>query len=431
MSAMERPPFDPQREREFIARGWWSDGDTLAAWLDRHARERPNAAAIDLGGTVLTWERVHDRTLRVAEGLRKLGIGPGDVVAVQLPNIPEFLIAHLAIGRLGAVMCTIHMPYRAAEIETLVRHGGARAAFCMPKAAEHFRAVLKHVIEVGPEFGELERSAPLAADYPRPDARDPFLLLYTSGTTASPKGVVHAYRTMLGNSRLGSREHLVGEVDRVLCAAPFSHLYGLYSLHCAWAIGARSVLLPAFTPVDLSTEIENRKPTALWTAPAHIAAVRAQGLLDKHNWSSLKLAIVSGSRASPELVRGLAAKLPGCAVTQLWGMTEIQAGLYTRPGDPPDMSATSAGRPSPGTEVRLSEDGELQVRGPLMFSGYLNNEADTKGAFTRDGWFCTGDLGEKRDGEFYAITGRSKDIINRGGVKFNPADIEALLDGHP
>jgi non-ribosomal peptide synthetase component E (peptide arylation enzyme) len=108
-------------------------------------------------------------------------------------------------------------------------------------------------------------------------------------------------------------------------------------------------------------------------------------------------------------------------------MTELQDGLYTRPGDPPEMSATTAGRPSPGTEARVSEEGELQVRGPLLFSGYLNSAEDP---FTPDGWFRSGDLAERR-GEYFAITGRSKDIINRGGVKFNPADVEMLLDAHP
>jgi len=432
---MERPRFDPEREREFIARGWWRDDDTLPRWLARHAAGRPGAAAIDFGGSVLTWSALHERVLRVAGGLKARGLKAGDVVAVQLPNVPEFLVAHLAIARLGAVMCTLHMPYRDAEIEALLGHSGARAAFCMPKAAESFRSRLQTVIEAGPGFEALARSAPLGAEHPEPDARDPFLLLYTSGTTAAPKGVVHAYRTMLGNSRLGSREHRLTELDRILCAAPFSHLYGLYSLHCAWAVGACTVLLPQFTPADLSIAVEKYRPSALWTAPAHMAGVRVQGLFDKHDWSSLRLAIVSGSRASPELMLAVAAKLPKCAVTQLWGMTEIQAGLYTRPGDPQDASATCAGRPSPGTEIRLGEGGELQVRGPLLFSGYLNNPAATQNAFTRDGWFCTGDIGEMRasqhDGAYYAIVGRNKDIINRGGVKFNPADVEALLEAHP
>jgi acyl-coenzyme A synthetase/AMP-(fatty) acid ligase len=195
------------------------------------------------------------------------------------------------------------------------------------------------------------------------------------------------------------------------------------------AVGACTVLLPAFKPDELAITVEKQKPTALWTAPAHVAACRAAGLLDKHDWSSLKLAIVSGSSAPPDLVRWFAAKVPGCAVTQLWGMTELQAGLYTRPGDPLEVSATSAGRPSPGTEIRIL-DGELQVRGLSLFTGYYRNEAANAEAFTPDGWFRSGDLAEMR-GANYAITGRSKDIINRGGVKFNPIDVEMLLDAHP
>src|SRR2546428_462853 len=268
------------------------------------------------------------------------------------------------------------------------------------------------------------------ADSPATDSRDPFLLLYTSGTTASPKAVPHAYRTMLGNSRLGAQEHRLDARSRVLCPAPFSHLYGLYSLHCAWSVGACTVLLPAFKPDELALTVERERATALWTAPAHVAACRNAGLFDKHDWSSLKLAIVSGSMAPPTLVHYFAEKLPGCAVTQLWGMTELQAALYTRPEDGIEAAATSAGRPSPGTEVRIADDGELQVRGPLTFSGYYRNDEANSSAFTYDGWFRSGDLAEAR-GAYFAITGRIKDIINRGGVKFNPADVEAMLDAHP
>jgi cyclohexanecarboxylate-CoA ligase/acyl-CoA synthetase len=108
-------------------------------------------------------------------------------------------------------------------------------------------------------------------------------------------------------------------------------------------------------------------------------------------------------------------------------MTELQAGLYSRPGDPLDVSATSSGRASPGAEVRLSPEGEIQVRGPSVFAGYYKS---SENAFTGDGWFRSGDLGERR-GDNIAITGRTKDLINRGGVKFNPADVEQLLDSHP
>jgi cyclohexanecarboxylate-CoA ligase len=420
---MERPSFDPARSREFIARGWWRD-DTLPAWLATHAQRRARAPALAWQGGLLSWAQLQERVLRAAAGLKRRGVGRGDVVAVQLPNSPEFVVSYLALSRLGAAMCPLHMPYRQAEIGALTRHGKARLALCLPERRDLFGGL-------GVAFEEIAQDELLGHNHPVPEAADAFLLLYTSGTTAAPKGVPHPYRTMLSNARLGAPEHGLDSRDRVLSAAPLSHLYGLYSLHCAWAVGACTVLLPVFKPDDLGLLIQDLKPTALWTAPAHLAACRAAGLFDKHDWSSLKLAIVSGSAAPPELVRFFKQRLPGCAVTQLWGMTELQAGLYTRPSDPIEVSAESSGRPSPGMEVRLSPENEVQVRGAPLFAGYFDNEQASREAFTADGWFRSGDLGKMDAAGNVAITGRTKDVINRGGVKFNPAEVEVLLDSHP
>ena len=249
---MERPRFDPAREREFIARGWWRD-DTLPAWLATHAQRRARAAALAWAGGTLTWAELHDRVLRAAAGLKRRGVQRGDVVAVQLPNSPEFVIAYLAICRLGAAMCTLHMPYRKAEIEALTRHARARLALCLPDRKEMFGGL-------GVAFHEISSDELLEQNHPLPEAADVFLLLYTSGTTAAPKGVPHPYRTMLSNARLGAPEHKLDSRDRVLSAAPLSHLYGLYSLHCAWAVGACTVLLPAFSPPELVSAVENLKP---------------------------------------------------------------------------------------------------------------------------------------------------------------------------
>ena len=414
--------FDAEAARRYAEAGWWGD-DTLPKWVSFHSKTRPDAPAVVAGDQVISWQELEQRVLRFAEGLRRAGVAPGEVVAVQLPNTPEFVVAFLAICRLGAVMCTLHMPYRGAEIEALLRHSRAVLAICTPQAKEMFGGI-------GRAPSEIETDSLLSRDFPSPVAADPFLLLYTSGTTAAPKGVPHSYHTMLSNARLGVPEHRLSAADRILSAAPFTHLFGLYALHCAWSCGAASVLLPAFTPPDLSSLIEAKKPTALWTAPAHIAAVRAQGLFDKHDWSSLKLAIMSGSACPPQLVREFSQRVKGCAVTQLWGMTETQGALYTRPGDALDVHCTSAGRPSPGTEVRIV-DGELQVRGCLLFPGFFDNDAANASAFTADGWYRTGDLASVDGAGNYSITGRVKDIINRGGVKFNPRDVEDLLDSHP
>lgn len=450
--------FDGARVADFVARGWWRD-DTLTKWLARHVAERPEAAALVHAGSVVPWRELGARVAGFAAGLQRAGVARGEVVAVQLPNLPEFVVAYLAILRLGAVMTTIHMPYRGAEFETLLRHSRATAIVCLGQAKDWSPAAaalalrssvptLRTVIALGaPPEGALAYSAVQAApaveirDLPEPAAGDPILLLYTSGTASAPKAVPHNSHTLLSNARLGVPEHRVGPEDRILSAAPFSHLFGLYALHVCMAAGATAVLLPAFTPPDLAQTIDLGKPTALWTAPAHIAACRAGGLFDRLDFSSLRLAIMSGSACPPELVRWFAARLPGCAVTQLWGMTETQAALYTRPGDPLEVAAGSAGRPSPGTEVRVvaadegtcapGEEGELQVRGCLMFPGFFDNAAANATAFAPGGWYRTGDLATMDAAGNVAITGREKDLINRGGHKFNPRDVEDLLDSHP
>ncbi|MBL8664161.1 MAG: acyl--CoA ligase, partial [Candidatus Odyssella sp.] len=451
--------FDPERAREYVGRGWWRD-DTITKWLARHAAERPDAPAVVHGARVLSWAQLADKVARLAHALHGAGVARGEVVAVQLPNVPEFLIAFFAIARLGAVMTTLHMPYRAAEIEALLGHSKAAAAIVLAESKEFrpaeailaMRERLPHLNSVFAQGGKvpgafvlqdmIEQSPPLDAEAVEPPvAADPFLLLYTSGTTAAPKGCPHNYHNLLSNARLGAPEHKITAADRVLSAAPFSHLYALYSIHVSLAVGATMVLLPAFAPADLAAVIERDRPTALWSAPAHFAALRAQGLVAKHDFSSLRMMIISGTSCPPDLARWVAAQLPGCAVTQLWGMTETQGALYTRPGDPIELTATTTGRASPGTEVRVAdadgracppgEEGELQVRGCLLFPGFFNNPAATDAAFAPGGWYRSGDLATMDAAGYVTITGRSKDVINRGGVKFNPRDVEDLLDGHP
>jgi acyl-coenzyme A synthetase/AMP-(fatty) acid ligase len=454
----EAMKFDAERTRMYIEQGWWRN-DTLPGWLARDATGKPNAPAVIQGASTMTWTELSARVERFAEGLRQAGVARGEVVAVQLPNIPEFLIAYLAICRLGAVMTTLHMPYRDGDAAPLLLHSRAAAVICLDKwkdwePAQGYRALqgsipsLRLVIALGEpvegalSFSDLVDSPPQPGESaPLPVASDPFLLLYTSGTTSAPKGVPHNYHTMLSNGRLGAGEHRITSSDRVLSAAPFTHLFGLYSLHVAWSVGAPVVLLPVFSPQDLVSIIEKEQPTALFSSPAHIAACRALGLLQEHDISALELVVLSGSACPEPLVRWFQDQAPGCCVSQLFGMTETQAALYTRRSDPPEVAATSAGRPSPGMEARIlgaegvaspaGEEGELQVRGCSQFPGFFDNEPANAAAFTPDGWYRTGDLAVQDEQGNIRITGRQKDIINRGGIKFNPCDIEALLDSHP
>ncbi len=438
--------FEPERVRHYVEAGFWRD-DTLSGWLDRHADAAPDSPAIRTADTTIAFGALAEQVARLAGGLSRAGVRRGDVVGVQLPNIPEYLIAYLAIVRLGGVMTTVYMPYRAAEMETLLGHSRARAFICMTDAGGFAAAeaalslksalpALEAVIALGQPVPGAQSLADLMASEPAqpadmPVASDPFLLLYTSGTTDRPKAVPLSYHNMLGNARFGLAEHRIGADDLLLSAAPFGHLFGLYSVHLALAAGACSLLLPMFSPPALAGLIETARPTVLFTAPAHIAACLAGGLFDAHDIASLRLTIMSGSAVPADLARAFAARLGDGRVSQLWGMTETQAGLYTRPDDPIEIAAASAGRPSPGTEVRIAEEDELQVRGPLLFPGYFKNPEANRSAFSEDGWFRTGDTASIDEQGNVTITGRLKDIINRGGVKYNPRDIEELLDRHP
>jgi len=169
-----------------------------------------------------------------------------------------------------------------------------------------------------------------------------------------------------------------------------------------------------------------------------MAACLGLGLLDKQVLGKLKLLVMSGSAVPGNIARAVQALMPHGTVSQLWGMTETQAGLFTRPGDSLQVVAGSAGRPSAGTQARIVTDdatelgpgteGELQVRGYLLFPGYLDNADANAACMSEDGWFSAGDLANQDAHRNIAITGRIKGIINRGGVKYNPRDIEDLLD---
>ena len=450
--------FDPTRARAYVESGVWRD-DTLRGWLQRNALQQPNAPAVIHPDGAVTYRELEQRVAKIAAGLHRIGVRPGDVVAVQLPNTIEYIESFLAISFLGAVMTTLYSSFRDVELAAQLFHSRAKAMI-VPHAIGDFSPPewalqnkprlpsLANIVVVGEPiagtigFGELGNSAAaLPADLPIPNAADPFLLLYTSGTTSSPKGVPLNYHQMLTNARLGIVEHDIRSGDIVLSAAPFGHLYALYSVQMALCAGAVTLLLRVFTPPELIKAIETKKPTRLFAGAAHVAACQGARLLDLQKLSSLRVVVLSGAAVPPNLVLNFAPLLTNGNVSQLWGMTELQAGLYTRPADSVELVANSAGRASPGTEVRIAnehgatipagEEGEVQVRGPSVFAGYYNNPDATAQSFTSDGWFRSGDIATMDPSGNVSLSGRLKDVINRGGIKYNPQEIELLVERHP
>ena len=273
-----------------------------------------------------------------------------------------------------------------------------------------------------------------------PVATDAALMCYTSGTSDAPKAVPHSSQSLLANPRQCLPVFDLKPGDRVVSAAPLTHAFGLFVANAALMAGATFMPLPAFTPPALAVALERDRPTHAFVAPAHVAALLKAGLLDGRDLTSLRQVIVSGSYCAPELKRALEDRLAAGCVFELWGMTETFAVLLGNPSDPATERHGWIGRPTPGSEARIANfdgrpmppeaEGELQVRGCSVFAGYFDNAAANDGIFTGDGWLRTGDLAVMSKAGHVRITGRSKDLINRGGVKLNPSDVEALIDQH-
>jgi acyl-CoA synthetase (AMP-forming)/AMP-acid ligase II len=407
---------------------------TLWALVEGRARDAPQAPAILFADNSISNHEFRDRALSLARGLAGLGVGRGDVVAVQLPNIPEYLLIYAAICALRATLQPVHMPYRRAELTHLLGHSQAKVFVCLSRLKDERPPGLKNVVSLGePEdgvvaFEKMATGAPLD-HLSEGSPEDRFLLLYTSGTTDNPKGVPHAQRGFLVNAMASVPELQVSKEEIILSAAPLTHLYGLFAYHLSLCSGATMSLLEAFTPAGLAEVIQKHKVNCVFAGPAHFKPMLDAGLLERHDFSSLRFACLSGSPVPPELAAAVEKKLPGGKTIQLWGMTELQAGSFSRPRDPAEVRHGTAGAATPGTELRVVEE-RLQVRGVSLFREYLKNPAATREAFTPDGWFETGDTAELSAGHL-RFTGRVKEIINRGGVKYSPLDVEALIDRMP
>lgn len=450
-----RIEHDRRQAETFLKKGLWNE-DTLPSVIEHLAATRPRHPAL-LGTTgSLSYADLWNASRGLAAGLVELGIAEGDVVAAQLPNIEEFVVAYVAVNLIGAIYQPVHLPYRTPDLRFLLGHGGAKAFIGLTRRGDARPAsevlalrpelpALRHVITVDvPQadciaIAELTRSG--RAIERKPAADSPCLLLYTSGTTSNPKGAPHAYRTLMSTVRTNAIEFGLTGDDVVLTLSRFSHMWGVVALLMALRVGATILLLPNFATNEFARMAETLKPSFVFGAPIHLIQTFREGLFDRHDFSSVRVVATSGSLFPVDQLRAITGLLPNGEIVELWGMTEIGPGAFTRPGTPPEIATGTIGTTVPGCEMRIvssdgkslsdGEEGEVEVCGAAVFAGYLGNPEANASSFTPDGWFRTGDLAIRNSNGTYRITGRVKEVINRGGVKFSTLEVEKTLNAHP
>jgi cyclohexanecarboxylate-CoA ligase len=449
--------------RKFSSRGFWT-GRILTDYLDDAVRHDPGKTAIIDARGSCTYGELRALSIRCAFGLLALGLKPGDVMSVQLPNWKEFTILHLAATRIGVVTNPLVPMFRDRELHFMIGVAESRL-LVVPEAFrgyDHAAAALRlkeqlpmleEVIVVGEDVPggtrswrsfiqrRWEKERTVALDALRPDANAVTELIYTSGTTADPKAVLHTHNTLIA-SQVPVINTLRLTSESVLhIASTFGHQTGMLSgVRLPIHLGATVVYQHVWSTKGLLDLIERHRITISSGSPTFLQDVLSSPDLPQRDLSSLRIFRCGGAPIPRVLIGEARRLLPGVSVHSAWGQTENAIVTLTRPGDPEDKIAGTDGHPLEGMEVRVMDgenrpvqpgcEGRLQCRGAFLFVGYAKRPDLTREAFV-DGWFDTGDLAVMDAEGFIQITGRTKDIIIRGGENIPVAYIENVLYEDP
>jgi len=443
--------------RRYRRSGHWGD-ETLARILKQRAAAHPAREALVDRRHRVTYAELEARVERVAAKLGALGVGPGDVVTIQLPNQVEFAYVFFALERLGAVANQIGPDFRSREVEYIIRFSESRAFVC-PSRFKGFDYVAM-IDELRPRLPDLDLVCVLGGggagvvslddiiegDDPASHSLTPLgvddvmRMAFTSGTTGNPKGVIHSHNTTLSACRNLNGDMGVTDREVFLIYLPLGLNWGYLTLVQSVMAGARAVLLDQWSARESLHLVERERVTFIPTAPASIIGMLNEPEVGRTDLSSLRVVITGGASCPIETIREFRQRMRGHLV-ELYGMLETGFHTYTRLTDDPETVTGTVGRPASGLGLRvidergqdvpLGAEGEIAADGPSVHLGYHKNPAANAELFTSDGWFRTGDLGQLDRAGNLRIVGRLKEMINRGGKKFFPREIEEILYTHP
>jgi long-chain acyl-CoA synthetase len=426
----------------------------VAVILSETASASPGKAVAVYAGGQLTYGELDALSNQLAAGLEAAGLRPGDPVALQLPNIPQFLIAYFGILKAGCVVVPLNVMLKAPEVAFQLGDSRARLLITwegiLGEAAKGAAAAgLGEIYAVGhtqDEAGALpfERLLTVSTDghrVARRELTDTAVVVYTSGTTGRPKGAELTHIQLYMNADIPGRLFDVQPDDVVITALPLFHVFGLSSiLNVCVRFGCTMSLIPRFDADTVLTTIERDRATIFEGVPTMFVALLSCPDLGRYDTSSLRVAI-SGGASIPAPVLDAFEERFGVVILEGYGMTET-ASTITFNKSATERRAYSVGKPIWGTQTEVwdfagnslprgrDHVGEVVTRGLHVMKGYLNDQEATAEIFTSD-WLHTGDLGYFDEDGFLFIVSRKKELIIRGGYNVYPSEIEDVLHSHP
>jgi long-chain acyl-CoA synthetase len=413
--------------------------ENLARNLVDTAHALPEAIALRIGDASLTYAQLDDASARVAGLLRELGAEPGDRIGIMLPNTPQFAAAYYGALRAGCVVVPMNVLLKEREVCFYLRDSGAKLVFAWHGVAQATergaREAGADVVIVAPaEFQELLAGAPADVEVAERAGDDTAVVLYTSGTTGSPKGAE------LTHANLGRNVEAVLELfsleagDVILGALPLFHSFGqTCGLNAVVRAGGCLALVPRFNPDAVLEAIERDHVNIFQGVPTMYSALLNHPRRDGYDVASLRLCVSGGAALPVEILHGFERQF-GCIILEGYGLSETSpVASFNHPGR--ERKPGSIGTPIDGVEMALldTEDGvgEIAIRGHNVMKGYWNRPDATADAIDSDGWFRTGDLARVDEDGYFFIVDRKKDMIIRGGYNVYPRELEEVLHEHP
>ncbi|RSL33569.1 long-chain fatty acid--CoA ligase [Salibacterium salarium] len=400
----------------------------------------------------LTYNELQHKVERLAAGLQQLDIQKGDRVGVCLPNWNETVVIFFAVAKIGATVVPFNSQYKSHEIEYILKNSEPRALFIKQDFDTNIGVALaqnlvEHVISVRFEdenllsYQELESKETQGITEPLIDVNnDIFCILYTSGTTGLPKGVMTAHKSVVQCANTISKEMHCRQDDVFVIPAPLFHIFGITcNLITAIATGARMVLQEKYHPKQVLQLIEQEQVTIHQGVPTMFLKELEQEDFSEYDLSSLRAGMVGAAPISPAQVRKVREKM-NFNLCQSFGITETGSVTLTKHEDSEKTIAETVGKPIEGVGLQIvdnnrnpvqgGEVGEIAVHSFATMKGYYKLEEKTNDVIDEKGWFYTGDLGRLDDEGNLIFVGRQKEMIIRGGFNVYPQEIESLLTKH-